>query len=223
MPHLGDFCVLRYDGRGQGKSPKPEEVYTLERQVGDLAVLLEDLGWSKTALVGISQGGSIALEFARRHPNAAVAVVAASCCGSVSPLLYAKLQAWLSAHDVGGPTHRFDVALPWIWAEQTLEKYPELVRFYRGRAGLQPDHVVRGLIQGAMQVAIPLEEVTCPVHFLVGDEDLLTPPFMMRRMHRRVRQSSFELVEGAHACLLECPGNFETSVVPAFKRWGYVG
>jgi len=223
MPHLQDFRVLRYDGRGQGQSPKPEGVYTLELQVADLETLLDGLGWSPVALVGISQGGSIALAYARRNPDKVSAVIAASCCDSVSPILKAKLQTWLSAHDVGGPTHRFDIALPWIWADQTLAKYPDLVGFYRERAALQPDHVIRGLIQGAMQVNIPLEDIRCPVHFLVGEEDLLTPPFMMRRMHRRVRQSSFELVEGAHACLLECPDNFETAVVPAFKRWGYVG
>jgi 3-oxoadipate enol-lactonase len=58
--------VIRYDIRGFGESPLPQEPYT-DRH--DLYELLTHLGVGRATVLGLSLGGIIALEFALEHPE----------------------------------------------------------------------------------------------------------------------------------------------------------
>lgn len=218
MAHLADFRVLRFDGRGQGQSPKPEGPYRLDCLLADLLRLLDDLAWPVSLFAGLSNGGCLALALAAAHPERVSALVAADCYDRVSPLLRLKIASWLAAHRVGGPTHRFDVATPWIWSESLLEHQPELVAFYRNKAAAQPDVAVRGLIEGALGHQIELARITCPVLFIAGEQDLLTPPFSMRAMAERLPHSRFATVRGGHASLLEYPQTMGDVLVPFFRK-----
>jgi pimeloyl-ACP methyl ester carboxylesterase len=57
--------VIRYDLRGYGQSTVPTQPY---RHVDDLAALLAHLQVSSAALVGLSRGGGVALDFALTYP-----------------------------------------------------------------------------------------------------------------------------------------------------------
>jgi 3-oxoadipate enol-lactonase len=72
-----EFTVVTYDLRGTGGSERIAGPYSLDDFVGDLRALVEELELSRPALVGHSFGGSIALAYAARHPEAVSAVVSA--------------------------------------------------------------------------------------------------------------------------------------------------
>jgi 3-oxoadipate enol-lactonase len=63
------YQVLRYDKRGHGRSDVPAGPYTIRDHSSDLASLLQALGIESAALVGISVGGLIAMDFALQHPE----------------------------------------------------------------------------------------------------------------------------------------------------------
>lgn len=219
LPMLSGFHVLRYDGRGQGRSEKPPGPYHLDGSIEDLLHVLEAHQWPPSYFVGLSQGGSIALALAQRHPERVLGVIAADCITEVSPLMSLKLQSWMRAHQNGGPLLRFDVATPWIWGEEVVKNQPNLVAFYRDKAGDHEEHAVIALIQSALSVSIPAQKIQCPVHLIVGEQDLLTPPFVMKEIHKEITQSTFSVVPGGHASLLEHPELFETEVLPTLKEW----
>src|SRR4051812_29356284 len=54
------YRVVRYDIRGYGQSTFPAGPYTMRE---DLRALLQHLGIARTHLIGISMGGSIAIDF----------------------------------------------------------------------------------------------------------------------------------------------------------------
>lgn len=60
------FTVVRYDVRGWGRSPCPPGSYS---DHDDLHALLEALGFYRVNLVGCSNGGRIALDFALAYPE----------------------------------------------------------------------------------------------------------------------------------------------------------
>jgi len=218
MAHLDGFRVLRYDGRGQGRSPKPEGPYRLQLLIEDLVGLLDQTGWPPSAVAGISNGGCIALGLAAQHPERVTGVAAADCYAEVGPLLRLKIQSWLTAHEVGGPTHRFDIATPWIWSEALLTRHPEMVSHYRAKSGDHLDVAVRGLLMGALDHHIDLDAVTAPCLLLVGAEDVLTPPHLMRHMAGTIADAVFTEVRGGHASLLEHPEIWAETIVPFLKR-----
>ena len=61
--------VIRYDQRGCGLSDWDTSDLSFEAAVGDLESLISALGIDRCALLGASQGWSVAIEYAARHPD----------------------------------------------------------------------------------------------------------------------------------------------------------
>jgi pimeloyl-ACP methyl ester carboxylesterase/DNA-binding CsgD family transcriptional regulator len=61
--------LIRYDERGNGLSDHAVADLSFDRWVEDLETLVDDLRLDRFSLLGISQGGAVALEFAARHPD----------------------------------------------------------------------------------------------------------------------------------------------------------
>ncbi len=64
-----NYQVLVYDQRGHGRSFQPAIGYAPENYAEDLEGILDELGWSKIALVGHSMGGRVAYHFASQNPQ----------------------------------------------------------------------------------------------------------------------------------------------------------
>ncbi|HSM87037.1 MAG TPA: alpha/beta fold hydrolase [Candidatus Limnocylindrales bacterium] len=61
--------LIRYDERGNGLSQWDVKEMSLELWVQDLETVVEAAGVEKFALMGISQGGAVAIAYAIRHPD----------------------------------------------------------------------------------------------------------------------------------------------------------
>ena len=61
--------LIRYDERGNGLSQWDVKEMSLELWVKDLETVVEATGVEKFALLGISQGGAVAITYAVRHPE----------------------------------------------------------------------------------------------------------------------------------------------------------
>jgi len=66
-----DHRLVRYDERGCGLSDWLEQDFSLNAWVQDLEAVVDSVGLEKFVLLGISQGGAVAVEFAARHPERA--------------------------------------------------------------------------------------------------------------------------------------------------------
>lgn len=67
---LGRFAtVIRYDERGFGMSDWDVADFGLEARVADLTAVIDAVGLDRLALVGMSQGGPVALSYAMHHPE----------------------------------------------------------------------------------------------------------------------------------------------------------
>lgn len=64
-----DRRLIRYDQRGNGLSDRRVEDLSFERQLEDLEAVMDAAQCERVPLLGISQGGPIAVEYAARHPE----------------------------------------------------------------------------------------------------------------------------------------------------------
>jgi len=63
------FSLLRYDERGCGLSELEVDDFSVDMWVRDLEAVVDAAGFERFPLLGISQGGAVAVEYAARHPE----------------------------------------------------------------------------------------------------------------------------------------------------------
>lgn len=220
LPYLQGYRVICFDARGQGQTPAATGCYALAQQVDDVLALLDALEIKRCALVGLSNGGRVALALAERAPQRVSAVVAAHAFAEPSAVQRAVMASWLAAHRVGGGRLRFDVAAPWIWSEAAMRNAPELLQRYREAADKRERLAVESLILGATDGAIDGAAIKAPTLLVSGEDDLLTPPASMRAIAEGIAAARCLVVPGAHAALLECPALFDSHLLPFLEQCG---
>ena len=73
----GDFDLIAWDAPGCGQSSDPDENFSMSEFADCLAGLLDNIGVSSAHVLGLSWGGTLALEFCRRHWGRAVSLILA--------------------------------------------------------------------------------------------------------------------------------------------------
>ena len=63
------FQVITFDGRGNGKSGRPESGYTTDHYAADALAVCDELGVTQTALVTLSAGGRPGVQLAAEYPE----------------------------------------------------------------------------------------------------------------------------------------------------------
>jgi pimeloyl-ACP methyl ester carboxylesterase/DNA-binding winged helix-turn-helix (wHTH) protein len=61
--------LVRYDERGCGLSDHDVDDFSMDAWVEDLETVVDDLGLDSFPLLGVSQGGAVAVAYAARHPE----------------------------------------------------------------------------------------------------------------------------------------------------------
>src|SRR4051812_20932319 len=92
LPFFVDrYHCLVYDCRGQGQSSKPDHVYETRLHAADLAALVAGLGIARAHILGLSNGGAAALQFAAAEPERVAGLVVSGVYDHVDAILRAKL------------------------------------------------------------------------------------------------------------------------------------
>jgi|SRR2546421_2264955 len=82
----GRHRVLALDQRGHGDSdPPPDADYTIASAAGDLAALTDALGLTTFALVGLSLGGRVAIQYAGTHRERVTRLVVVDIGPDIAP------------------------------------------------------------------------------------------------------------------------------------------
>jgi DNA-binding winged helix-turn-helix (wHTH) protein/pimeloyl-ACP methyl ester carboxylesterase len=63
------FRLVHYDARASGMSDWEVDDVSFDARVCDLETVVDDVGVERFALLGVSQGGAVALTYAARHPE----------------------------------------------------------------------------------------------------------------------------------------------------------
>ncbi|MDX6513861.1 MAG: hypothetical protein QOE36_3365 [Gaiellaceae bacterium] len=182
----GGRRLLTYDRRGFGSSPRDAvfDAGLFERDADDLVELLVERGAAPAHLVGFSDGATVALVTAARHPEAVLSATA------ISGHLRADAET-LAALQRGGP--------PRGWAPRALDEYRE-------RHGADWEAVVGAWYElwtgGALagwQIEEELAAIRCPVLVVHDRSDPLSPRHHAEDV-TRARQAAISWYDtGSHA------------------------
>ncbi|MBM3533354.1 MAG: alpha/beta hydrolase [Alphaproteobacteria bacterium] len=115
-----DRQVIAYDRRGFGRTRASSQVFS---HVDDLEAVLDHFGLRSATLVGCSQGGRIAIDFALVHPErvSALALVAPAVTGAPSPATFPPgLAERIEELEHAEEDHDFDrmnELEAWVWLD----------------------------------------------------------------------------------------------------------
>lgn len=220
------YHVVRYDGRGQGESSKPEGPYTVAQHTDDLEGLLDVLALEPVHLVGLSNGALAALELAGRRPELLRSLTVMDGFGRVDALMRAVLRSWRAALALGGTGGRFDVATPWVWGHSFLDENESWLLGLRDEAAAADPRPVLALVEGALaygdegrECVSALRTYLGPLLTLVGEEDVLSPPRYSLELLRAAGRGSLAFVPRAgHAAPIERPAAVAAELRTFFTR-----
>jgi len=213
----GGFRCITYDCRGQGQSDKPADgPYAPELHASDLLALLDELGVERSHLVGLSNGGIIALHFARLWPERVGKLVLADTFTHLDGVQQAMFRSWRVALADGGGKARFFVGLPWVWSPRSLETKLDDIVAMLPKAERLPVVSSYHLIDGALTHDARgwLRDIHTPALVINGELDLMVPHYRADELRAALPDARLVVIEGgAHAAWLEQPAAFNAAII----------
>jgi 3-oxoadipate enol-lactonase len=215
------FRVVLLDNRDAGRSSRADEPYTIADMADDLAGLLDALDISCTHLLGLSMGSMIGMEFALRHPDHLDRLVlagpgAAPARSAVDPI---SIWNWVKASDPSGEVFGAQ-QLTWLFSS-TFLRDPQAVQETIGLLASNPNPVEPDAYQRQAQAYLHFDaldrirDIEAPTLVVVGEQDLLTPPWIAREVADQIPKARLEIVTGdgsSHVLPLERPDDFNQLV-----------
>jgi pimeloyl-ACP methyl ester carboxylesterase/DNA-binding winged helix-turn-helix (wHTH) protein len=206
--------LIRYDERGCGMSDWDVSDISLDAWVEDLELVVDSVGLERFPLLGLSQGGAVALAYAVRHPErvSRVVLVGAYARGrlarAASPDEREEAALDMQVGRVGW--RRDDPAYRQVFAAQFLpdadrERWNAFNALQR--ATTSTDNVVRFLDTFAnVDVSALAPQVTCPTLIVHARDDRRVPTSQARELAALIPDSHIHLLDsGNHILMAEEP------------------
>jgi 3-oxoadipate enol-lactonase len=214
--------VLRFDNRGIGESDAPSGPYTSRMLADDAKALVDALGLDSFHMMGVSMGGMIAQEFAIAHPELLRSVTFACTYAAPGEFCTRMFAMWGDlAPKLGVPFVMRDVTL-WAFTVPFFEERTDDLReFEAAMAELaMPVEAYLSQLNVIQQhdTTDRLGSITTPTLVLAGEEDILIPVRLSRRLHDGISGAQWATVPGGHACLWESPDPFNQAVIDFVKE-----
>ena len=215
-----NWRVIAPDLRGFGQSPLPYDsaVSTVESFADDLHRLLQQIGITeKVCIVGLSMGGYIAMQFARKYADQLSGLVLCGTKTVADTPQMAKIRQQQAVALRDGSLSMMDIAdmmIPKLFSTGTQDRKPELIAELRNI--IESQHV-QGIAAAALGMAerpdttAVLQQLNVPVLMVCGTEDQFSPPLEMRRLAEVAKEGTFiEMPETGHLPPMEQPEYFTT-------------
>ena len=216
------YRVLRFDNRGVVLTDKPEGPYTTRLLADDTEALVDALGIDDFHMVGVSMGGMVAQEYALVHGGDLRSLILACTYAAPDPFCPRMFSMWADlAPEMGAPFIMRDVAL-WAFTAPFFEdREEELMEFEAESASLlMTTEAYLAQLAATRTHDAPgrLGGVPVPTLVLAGEDDILIPVPLSRRLHEAVPSSEWATTGGGHACLWEHPEPFNRAVLKFLER-----
>jgi 3-oxoadipate enol-lactonase len=218
------YRVLRFDNRGIGASSKPAGPYSTAMFAADAKALVDELGITGFHLMGVSMGGMIAQEYALAYPSDLVSVTFGCTYAAPGPFCSRMFSMWQDMAPVlGVPFIMRDVTL-WAFTTGFFEQRPdEAAEFETAMRYMdQPVHAYLAQLAAIQthDTTDRLAQISTPTLVLAGEEDILIPVSLSRRLHEGVLGSAWATTPGGHACIWEHPAPFNQVFLDFVRKNG---
>jgi pimeloyl-ACP methyl ester carboxylesterase len=201
--------LVRYDERGCGLSDWDVDEFSLDTWVEDLELVVDSVGLDRFPLIGLSQGGAVAIAYAVRHPGrvSRLVLVGAYARGRLARAETAdeREEAALDLQVGRVGWRRDDPAYRQVFAAQFLpDESRAMWDAFNAlqRATTSTDNVVRFLDTFAnLDVSEIAASVQCPTLVLHARRDRRVPTQQARELAAQIPGSTLRLLDSGNHIL----------------------
>jgi poly(3-hydroxyalkanoate) depolymerase len=194
------YEVIRFDVPGTGGSPAPRVPYRFSMHAWLVAKTLDQLGYRKVDVLGVSWGGALAQQFAFQHPAHCrrLILVSTGTGALMVPGRSSALAQLASPRRYQDPTHLEQIAGE-IYGGK-VRTQPEHARsFARSVRSGEPRGYFYQMLGGVGWTSLPwLCLLRQPTLILHGDDDPLVPLVNAKIMHRLIPHSQLYIFHDGH-------------------------
>ncbi len=222
------YRVLRYDVRGYGQSPNPAGAYYDYEELRDL---LDHLNIERAVLVGASNGGRIALDFALSYPDRVVGLVLA-CAGvggfESPPEVEAQWNESNVAYEAGDLPRAVELVVQ-MWFDGPQRTPDQVDATVRSRVYEMVDHLCRipeeeDMGEGQELDPLPITRmgtINAPTLVIQGDQDVAYHPALSQQIAHEIPNVTLEMISNAaHLPNMEHPERFNALLDAFLARIG---
>jgi 3-oxoadipate enol-lactonase len=172
----GRLRVVRYDGRGHGRSPVPEGPYSMADLGADVVALLDRLGVEHASYCGVSIGGMVAQWLGAHAPDRIERLVV--CCSASYLPDGGFTERAATVRELGGTATIADAIVGRWLTPPYAEAHPELRAWLTEMLVSSPAEGYAGCCEAiaGMDLRPVLSKITAPTLVVAGADDPAIPP-----------------------------------------------
>lgn len=217
-----NYGVIRYDVRGFGKSDIAKTKFSDARDLHDL---LKHLRIEKTSVLGVSNGGRIAFDFAVEYPKmlqslmlVAPGIRGYKFSGPEEEKLWKEFEESMKAQEVADREGRARDAVEMdvnAWASaQSPESRRRVFEIALDNFHAQRENPWKLQVSPDPPGFMRLSSIRAPTLFIVGDRDVAAQVMMVENIHAHMPGSKKILIRGAdHIANMSKPNEFNNAIL----------
>lgn len=197
-----DHLVVIADSRGHGRSTRTARPFSYDVMAADYLALLDQLHIRKAKVVGWSDGGIIALELARTHPDRVTRVVAQAANYSTDGVRSDALE--------NKTVQQFDEMAKASYEKlsQTPNEFPQFVEQISTMWSTQPGWSIQDL-----------QKITIPVTIVLGDHDEAIKRDHTEELAKAIPGATLVILKDvSHFAMLQDPDGYTRMIRNALDR-----
>lgn len=198
--HLGDRETIAFDAPGVGGSPGRLMPFSMRSLAATVAGLIDELGHDRVDVLGLSWGGALAQELARRHPEVVHRLILTATMPGVTsiPGRPAAVATLMSPARYYSPEYLKRIA-PTLYGG-AIRSHPELLDEHAKQRAARPPSQLGYLYQlSAIQrwTSLPwLHRLPQRTLVLAGDDDPIVRLANARLLANRIPDARLHVVDG---------------------------
>jgi len=211
------YCIA-YDIRGLGMTLSGEGQFTIEMFVDDLFGVMDELQLNTAIIAGFSMGGYITLRAMEIEPDRFRGLILCDTKAEADDDAgRLKRAGAIKSIDTDGVEQFVSSFVPMTFCDDAPLRIPDIYNNTLEQAKATPPTGVKGCLlamAARTDTTASLSNIKIPTLLLVGEDDAITPPNVMRTMHERISGSEMVTVPGAaHMAPVEQPEIVNQAIV----------
>ncbi len=219
------FKVIAFDNRDVGRSTKARGPYTIADMAEDTAGLMNALGINQAHILGGSMGGAIAQELVLCHPDKVCRLILACTMGQFARFRIHMLEPaiFIKEHDPSNKVFLTEMLFQCMTHDflKNSEAVDKMLNLMQNPPFPQSTEafVRQAKAIRTFDALDRLSAVKAPTLVLVGDQDILTPPWAARELAEAVPGAKLQILEGGgHGFFWEIPEKTNRAIIEFLKK-----